>query len=988
MQLESPFIQLPYTFDIERLRADVEALPDEAWRRHPTGHQGNTAVLLVSTNGDPTDDVIGGRQAPTLWLQQSPALAQTVAAFGVPVGRTRLMRIDAGAEATPHFDVHLYWKDRVRIHVPIVTTPDVEFISGDARVHMAAGESWVFDTMSIHNVLNPGDQARVHLVIDTVGTPQLWQMIRDGGEPIAVPFDEGRTPMILPEQVNLPAIMAPGEQRAIADDLFALLPDDEAAVGIRKACVEFLDGWKTLWALHGPSQHAAGYRAEVDRFTEVLQEITDTRLPYNGASARSLAAAWLASPALGAPEAAAPVNAQPTAGGGATASATVSTGVVRMPSTPPPDIDDGRERDERFDRPVIIVSPPRAGSTLLFETLAKSPDVFSIGGESHQLIEALPRLLPANRDWHSNELTREDATDRVKERLRNAWFEHLTDRHGSPPPMNATGLRFLEKTPKNALRIEFLDELFPDARYVYLARNPRDEISSMIDAWRSGGFVTYPDLPGWKGLPWSLLLTPGWRELIGKSLQEICASQWSYTTNKILDDLDRVAPGRWTVANYDQLVADPLPEVQRLCTFTGLRWEHDLADPLPLSRHTLTPPNPQKWRMNATELNEVLPAVKKTTDRVARLTGEATPGAQQQRRRAASAQPTASSTDHPMASVHTSTVPELLAQANLSVLMSTYQSGRMITLRSMDGVLNTHFTAMPRPMGMAAKAGGHLAVGTANEVWSYRDQPAVAAKIEPLGSYSAAYVLRQRHVTGDIAIHEMDYDSDGQLWIVATKFSCLATLDPEHSFVPKWRPSFVTELVAEDRCHLNGMALRDGRPRYVTAFSESNEPQGWRDTKAFGGMIIDVDADEIMTRGLCMPHSPRWYRDTLWVLESGKGSLSRIDPDTGAAEVVLTLPGFTRGMEFVGRYALIGLSQVRESVFSGLPLTESAEPRHSGLWVVDLDTAKVVGFVRFDGIVQEVFDLQIPQSPGHVHLVDLDAEQHSRSFVVPTHTLT
>ncbi|TDT17552.1 uncharacterized protein (TIGR03032 family) [Ilumatobacter fluminis] len=969
MQLTRPFIRLPYQFDAERLRADVDALPDEAWRGHPTGHVGNSAVLLVSTGGDPTDDTIGGVQAPTPWLDQSPYLAQVVAAFGVPVGRTRLMRIDAGGEATPHFDAHLYWKDRVRIHVPIITTPDVTFVSGSASTHMAAGESWVFDTLAIHNVVNPGEQSRVHLVVDTVGTPQLWEQIRSGADPIEVPFDPSRRPVVLPEQTNLPDVMPPGQQQAIAEDLFELLPDGDAAASLRSACTGFLDAWKTLWALHGPSPHAAGYRREVDRFATELGGLPDARLPYNGASAASLAMSWLARSALtDAPDPAA------------------SRVVVSEPAPLEPKTSPVRAADPRFDRPVIIVSPPRAGSTLLFETLGNSPDVFSIGGESHQLIEQFPALRPDHHDWHSNELSAADATDAVVAALRDAWFERLVDRNGQPPPMNATGLRFLEKTPKNALRIEFLDTVFPDARYVFLSRGPRDEISSMIDAWRSGGFVTYPELPGWTGLPWSLLLTPGWQDLVGKSVQEVCAAQWEYTTNKILDDLERVAPGRWTVAGYDRLVADPLPEIERICAAVDLSWEHDLADPLPLSRHTLTPPNPDKWRMNSTELNEVLPRLKATAERAAAVASTAAGTAPAATSRPKRPAPTAGG-KHPLASVHTGTVPELLAKANANVLLSTYQSGRMITLRSMDGVLNTHFTAMPRPMGMAAKPGGHLAVGTANEVWTYRDQPAVAAKIEPAGAYSSAYVLRQRHVTGDISIHEMEYDADGELWIVATKFSCLATLDADHSFVPRWRPPFVTGLSADDRCHLNGMALRDGRPRYVTAFSESDQAQGWRDTKAFGGLIIDVDADEIMTRGLCMPHSPRWHRDQLWVLESGKGSLSRIDPDTGDAEVVTTLPGFTRGMEFIGRYALIGLSQVRESVFAGLPLTQSTEPRHSGLWIVDLETAATVGFVRFDGLVQEVFDLQVITGDGHAHLVDLDAEQHVRSFVVPTQAL-
>ena len=192
--------------------------------------------------------------------------------------------------------------------------------------------------------------------------------------------------------------------------------------------------------------------------------------------------------------------------------------------------------------------------------------------------------------------------------------------------------------------------------------------------------------------------------------------------------------------------------------------------------------------------------------------------------------------------------------------------------------------------------------------------------------------------------------------------------------MPRWRPGFVSELSADDRCHLNGLAMRDGRPRYVTAFAESDRPQGWRDSKAFGGLVVDVDTGEIVARGLCMPHSPRWHRGELWVLESGRGALSRIDLSTGASEPVVALPGFTRGMEFVGRFALIGLSQVRESVFTGIPLTDSAEPRHSGVWVVDLDTGTVAGFVRFDGLVQEVFDLQVVRSPGHVHVFDLDAD--------------
>lgn len=988
MKLDRPFVQLPYRFDAERLRAEIDALPTEAWRPHPTGHNGNTAVLLVSVGGSTTDDSIGGVHHPTPWLEQCPYLAQVVGSFGVPVGRTRLMRIEPGGHAQPHFDTHLYWKDRVRIHVPIVTNPDVTFLAGADKAHMAAGECWIFDTFRIHDVLNPTSLYRVHLVLDTVGTPAFWDAVERGGDPIDVPFDPDRAAVIVPERENLPVVMSPGQMETVIDDLEEELPESDAARALIAACRKFQAGWRALWVIAGPDPDAIGYREERNRFAEELRALADVVVPYNNSSAKKTAMVWLVDGSLHpglAPARSVDIDATASPANAAPAVAPASSALPNLfvRDVVPPTVHPQSPTDARFDRPLIVVSPPRAGSSLLFETLALSPGLFSIGGESHGVFEAIPSLQPATRDWASNELDASDATPEVKSSLHDAFFAQLRDANGQAPPPGATGLRFLEKTPKNALRIEFLDALFPDARYVYLARNPRDQMSSMIDAWRSGRFVTYPNLPGWTGKPWSMLLVPGWREYIDKTVQEVVAHQWEVTTNRILDDLERLAPDRWIAIDYHRLLANPAAEIGRICRFAELPWTHPLDGPLPLSRHTLTPPDPNKWRMNSTELNEVLPRVRQTLGRTNRLAGlDETPEFGPRGRAAARSGNTAIDPNL-MKSVHTSSIAELLGANNLSMLLSTYQSGQMITLRSMDDKVNTHFTAMPRPMGIAARQGGHLAVGTNHEVWTYRDQPAVAAKIEPAGSHARAYILRKRHVTGDIQIHEMNYDSTGDLWVVATRFSCLATLDDEHSFVPRWKPKFVTELAAQDRCHLNGFAFRDGRPRYVSAFAETDAPQGWRETKATTGLLIDIDSDEVITRGLCMPHSPRWYRDQLWVLESGRGSLARVDIATGEVETVVELPGFTRGLEFAGKFAFVGLSQVRESVFAGIPLTQRDEERHSGVWVVDIETANIVGFVRFDGIVQEVFDLQLMQAPGHVHLVDLEDEQQTLSFVVP-----
>src|SRR5262249_2647884 len=207
-------------------------------------------------------------------------------------------------------------------------------------------------------------------------------------------------------------------------------------------------------------------------------------------------------------------------------------------------------------------------------------------------------------------------------------------------------------------------------------------------------------------------------------------------------------------------------------------------------------------------------------------------------------------------------------------------------------------------------------------------------------------------------IEEMAYGAGGQLWFANTRFSCLATLDPEASFLPRWRPPFVTELEPSDRCHLNGLALVDGKPKYVTALGEANAMGGWRPNKARGGLLMDVDSAATLCRGLSMPHSPRWHGGRPGGCESGSGTLGTVDRDSGRYEAVAAAPGFTRGLDFVGNLAFVGLSQVRESaVFSGIPITERLAPeeRTCGVCVVDLRRGQPVGLLKFTSGVQEVF---------------------------------
>lgn len=334
-------------------------------------------------------------------------------------------------------------------------------------------------------------------------------------------------------------------------------------------------------------------------------------------------------------------------------------------------------------------------------------------------------------------------------------------------------------------------------------------------------------------------------------------------------------------------------------------------------------------------------------------------------------------------SVHTSNLPALFAQLQISLVVSTYQAGKVILVRNDGGALNTHFRTFSKPMGVTANH-SRLTIGGTNTVWDYRNMPAVAQKLEPVGKHDACYLLRRIHVTGDIDIHELAYDGRNELWIVNTRFCCLCTLDADHSFVPRWRPPWVSALAPEDRCHLNGLCMIDGRPKYVTALGETDTAGGWRANKARGGVLIDVETNEILLRGLSMPHSPRWYQNKLWILESGEGSLATVDLQRRTWQTVTQVPGFTRGIDFYGPLAFIGLSQVRESAtFSGIPLVERLKERTCGVWIVHIETGQTIGFLRFEAGVQEIFAVQVLRNTRFPELLEWTDERLAHSYVLP-----
>lgn len=342
----------------------------------------------------------------------------------------------------------------------------------------------------------------------------------------------------------------------------------------------------------------------------------------------------------------------------------------------------------------------------------------------------------------------------------------------------------------------------------------------------------------------------------------------------------------------------------------------------------------------------------------------------------------------PLRSVHTSNLPQILAEGGFSLAVTTYQAGKLVLLRNDRRVLNTHFRNFMKPMGLAIQ-GGRLAIGCSIDVWEFHNVPAVCGRLDTHADnhetgfkHDACFLPRRSHTTGDVQIHEMAWVGD-ELWFVNTAFSCLATRSEMNSFEHRWQPRFVTELVPGDYCHLNGLALREGRVRYVTALGETNAAGGWRENKRSGGVLIDVDTQEIITRGLSMPHSPRWYRNRLWLLESGEGTFGIVNLETGRYEPIVELPGFTRGLSFLGPLAFIGLSQVRESaVFSGIPLVDRLQERTCGVWVVNIDTGQSIAFCRFESAVQEIFAVEVLLGSRFPDLVNHDAELIGSSYVL------
>ena len=304
-----------------------------------------------------------------------------------------------------------------------------------------------------------------------------------------------------------------------------------------------------------------------------------------------------------------------------------------------------------------------------------------------------------------------------------------------------------------------------------------------------------------------------------------------------------------------------------------------------------------------------------------------------------------------------------LSSQNLSFAFTSYQTGRLYLIGSeQDKKLSLHEAQYPQAMGVVGDQ-NRIYLGTLTQL--VRMENVLQADQLANEKHDKVYVPRNMQTMGAIDFHEVGIRNNGTVVVVNTRFSCLCEPSLTHSFKPIWKPKFISKLAPEDRCHLNGLAMVDGEPKYVTAVCKSDVVDGWRDRRHDGGVIIDIETDKTVAEGLSMPHSPRWHKGKLWVLNSGTGELGWIDESikdkTKRFTPAAFCPGFLRGLSFMGDYAFVTLSKPRYKRFDGLALADKLEEKDADAWcgvqVISLRTGDVAHWLRLDGAIAELFDV-------------------------------
>jgi uncharacterized protein (TIGR03032 family) len=343
-------------------------------------------------------------------------------------------------------------------------------------------------------------------------------------------------------------------------------------------------------------------------------------------------------------------------------------------------------------------------------------------------------------------------------------------------------------------------------------------------------------------------------------------------------------------------------------------------------------------------------------------------------------------TQEPFACSYSPQFAEILYNLKISLAISTYQAGKLILLCPKN---EDQITQLPRnfqrPMGIALE-GDRMAIATSDEVIYFKNSEQLAWHYpKNPGVYDALFVPRATYFTSRLDIHDLEFGHDG-LYAVNTSFSCIIKIDEQYSFTPVWKPSFITEIAHEDRCHLNGMAMVEGKPRYATAFNEGNTPKSWSSTLGEQGILIDMQSNEILTRGLEMPHSPRYFDNKLYVLQSRNGAIATIDTNTGAVEEIRRLNCFVRGFEKIGDYLFVAYSRIRKhsSIFGKLDVSDKSN--HAGIAVIHATTGALMAEFKYLNSVEEIYDIKIIKGYTKPNIMNTIRPEFKLSVVLPDST--
>tara|TARA_R110001592_G_scaffold230364_1_gene487192 strand:+ start:3710 stop:4777 length:1068 start_codon:yes stop_codon:yes gene_type:complete len=332
-------------------------------------------------------------------------------------------------------------------------------------------------------------------------------------------------------------------------------------------------------------------------------------------------------------------------------------------------------------------------------------------------------------------------------------------------------------------------------------------------------------------------------------------------------------------------------------------------------------------------------------------------------------------------------VPELLNKLKCSIALSTYQAGKVVFISPSEDSerLITLPRAFRKPMGIAIK-GNKMAMSLYDEVIIFQNSRELAEHYpNKKNVYDSLWLPRTTYYTGLVDMHDIDFGDDG-IYAINTSFSCICKVDGEYNFSPFWKPPFIQDFKPGDFCHLNGMVMLNGKPKYVTALGKTNTPQGWRNCIVDGGVLMDVEKNEILLEGLSMPHSPNMYNNDLYLLMSASGEFVKVNLDTKTYEIIKKFDGFCRGLSFHGDYAFIGFSKLRKNSSTFAKLSFSDKANFAGIKIIHMPTQAQVGEIIYETSVDEIYEVTILENSTRPNILNTSDDIHKYSLATPSTT--